>query len=647
MNKRILLVSPDSDNEALWVTGEEASADQVLNNLVPLGLATIAALTPEEHRVEIWDEVVRGRIDDETTFPHVYDLVGLTGFKAHLQRCREVAAVFRRRGIPVAIGGPGVSGSPDEYRDHFDILFIGEAEKTWPQFVKEWEFGAWKNEYRQIEKPDLADSPRPRWDSIVGDLPKYAMGGVQTTRGCPFDCEFCDVIYLFGRRARHKPIENVIEEVKALERLGVKAIFFADDEFVGDPKYTKALLRALIPVNNSFARPLRYSTQLTMNLSKDEEMLELVADANFDMVFIGIETPNKEALREAHKYQNMRSDLVADVHKILSYGISIRAGVIVGFDHDDHDIFDMQYDFIQKACIPSVAINMLKAPLGTRLWTRLRQEGRVVSLANVKGKGHPRTYTNILPKRLTRVDLLQGYRSLLERVHRWEAFSERMRGFVSLVRRQPNVREEPEPVEAARRLGERLNVGIEGDAAIRDLVEHTVREAPFMLRRVKNFIVQYVKYRGTLEKLYPQLEAQIELESRPDLAFEPDGRAVLIPPSFRRAYDQVFPEVYRRVYVNLHDKGRVAEALSNVFVDFLVRWGDDFHELAEHHRVFLREISDRTCAQFNGQPPEGFVPVEPLDIPVPNARQIRLDEDVLKCVEQEVFKLMKAGVAQA
>lgn len=646
MKRNILLVSPDSDNESLWVTGEEASCDQILNNLAPLGLATVAGLTPDEFHVDIWDEIVHGRIHSGSAFKREYDLVGLTGYRAHLPRCREVAAVFRDRGILVAIGGPGVSGSPVEYREHFDVLFIGEVEKTWPQFLKEWVAGGHKPEYRQIEKPDLADSPRPRWDSIAADLSKYAMGGVQTTRGCPFDCEFCDVIYLFGRRARHKPIEHVLEEVRALERLGVSAVFFADDEFIGDAKYTKALLRELIPLNNSFARPLTYSTQLTMNLSKDDELLGLVADANFDLVFVGIETPNKESLREAHKYQNMRSDLAADVHKILSYGIAIRAGIIVGFDHDDWDIFDMQYDFIQRAHLPSVAINMLKAPLGTRLWTRLRGEGRVVSLANIQGKGHPRTYTNILPARLTRVELLRGYRGLLERLHRWEAFSERIRGFVSVVRRRPDVREEPLSLEEARRLTFPLGGGPEGEAAIGEMLTHTARVAPFMLRRVKRLIVQYAKYRGTLARLLPQLDAQLELEMRPGLTFEPDGRAILIPAAFRQTYDRLFPEVHRRVYANLADKERVAEALTEVFVDFLVRWGDTFKELEAYHLTFLREIGDRTCAKFNGEPPETFVPVEPADGTVPDVRHLRLGDDVLKSVEQELSRFMRAATVR-
>lgn len=641
--KNILLISPDSDNEGLWVTGEEVVG--VKNNMVPLGLATVAALTPTEFHVDIWDELVHGRIDEGTKFPRDYDLVGITGYKAHLPRCREVAAVFRGRGIPVAIGGPGVSGTPDAYRGDFDILFIGEAELTWPAFLEDWLAGKEQSEYRQIDKPDLAASPMPRWDSIVDDLPRYAMGCVQTTRGCPFDCEFCDVIYLFGRRSRHKPVDRVLEEVIALEKLGMKSIFFCDDEFIGDPRYAKSLLKALIPVNNSFATPVSFSTQLTMNLSKDEELLRLAADANFNLVFIGIESPNQASLKETHKFQNVRQDLVADVHKILSYGIAIRSGIIVGFDNDDAQIFDIQFDFIQDAALTSTAINMLKAPLGTRLWSRLRQEGRVVTLAKLKDRlGHPRSYTNILPKQLSRVELMKGYKELLERVNAWSNFSDRARKFVDLVERRPQVREEPLEVDEAVRLCEKVGLSEEGRKHVVDLLAYTNARKPFLMRRVKTIIVQFAKYVKTLEVVLPQLEKQIDLESSNAFPLLPEDRPIPVPSSFRSAYGKIFPEVHRRLYVNLKESDDLPEALTEVFVDFLVRWGDEFEKLEPYHLTFLREICDRTSAKFNGDRPQDFVGRDPSDEDVvPNAARIRLGDDVLKSVEQELFKYRVAG----
>lgn len=647
MKKRILLVSPYADTEALHVTGDEEQPGLIRNGFAPLALATVAALTPDEFQVDIWDEVVHGRLDTLASLPGRYDLVGVTGYRSDLPRCFQLARLVRAHGVPVAIGGPGVSAKPDEYAEAFDIVFVGEAEETWPRFLRDWQAGSYRSEYRQIEKLDLACSPMPRWDSIKNALHHYGFGGVQTTRGCPFDCEFCDVIYLYGRRARHKPIACVLEEVRTLERLGMSNVFFSDDEFIGDRRYTKELLRALVPLNNSFAWPLTYATQLTMNLSRDEELLELMADANFGLVFVGIETPNKESLRETHKMQNIRDDLVADVHKILSYGITIRAGIIVGFDHDDAGIFDDVYEFIQAACLPSLSINMLKAPLGTRLWSRLRLEGRVLAPGNLAAKGHPRTYTNIVPKRMTRAQLIAGHGRLLEMVNSWDSFKTRLCGFVSLVTRPPRVREARLAADDVRRLASQLSVGEEGRRAIEDIVAHTTRVAPFMMRRVKRLIVQHVAYQATLARHLPQIARQVEIESGGEMPLELDTRPIPIPEAFRAVFDGLFPDVHRRTYLNLLDAKQVPAALVEIFVDFLVRWGDSFTTLEPYHRGFLNELADRTCAKFNDQPAGDFRPVDGSDVTVPNPRRDRLGDDVLRAVGQELQRFMSAREVSA
>jgi radical SAM superfamily enzyme YgiQ (UPF0313 family) len=639
MKKSILLIGPASDNEALWITGREGP--EVKNNILPLGLATIAGLTPDEFHVDIWDELVHGFIDNHTIFERDYALVGITGFKAHLPRCSQLAGIFRERSIPVAIGGPGVSATPAEYSRDFDILFVGEAERTWPQFLSDWQKGSYKSEYRQIEKIPLDESPMPKWGSIAADVPKYALGTVQTTRGCPFDCEFCDVIYLFGRHPRQKPIQNVLEEVKVLERLGVQSIFFCDDEFNSRPRYTKDLLRALIQFNNSIASPLSFSTQTGMSVSNDEELLELMAKANFEMLFIGIETPNKESLKECNKGQNIRHDLVANIHKVFKYGIAIRAGIIVGFDHDDTDIFDIQYDFIQKAFLPSVAINMLKAPSGTRLWARLRKEGRVVIIPRTvrDNLGHPRSYTSIIPKRMTRVDLMKGYRKLLERVYNWESFSERIRGFVSVATRIPKNLGTTETEDKLSDSFSTLKVGPEGSKAINDIIMYSSKEGPFLLGRVKALIVQHAKYCESINKLLPQIDRQIELESLGKLNFEPDRRQIPLSTYFRKAYKEIFFDIHRRIYLNLKDKHQVPAALVEVFIDFLVRCGEEFSRLEDYHRSFLNEICDRTCAKFNGEAPEEFVAAVTDDIAIPDVKNLRLDDDILKSVEQKLINL--------
>jgi hypothetical protein len=367
-----------------------------------------------------------------------------------------------------------------------------------------------------------------------------------------------------------------------------------------------------------------------------------MADANFHQVFIGIETPNVASLKETGKYQNLRKDLVADIHKILSHGIAVRAGIIVGFDHDKADIFDIQYDFIQKAKMPIVLLNLLNAPTGTRLWRRLRAEGRVINIADSLGKGQTRGYTNIYPKMMSRVELLTGYRDLAQKVYSWESFGERVRGFVSLVRRQPTVSERQPTQEQMSRLSSTLNTGSAGRKAIEEIAEHVQKHAPLMMKTVRELIIQHARYRQTVaERLPQQVSQQIELESSGKIDLKQDNRPVFVPAPFRAEFEHMFSDVYSRVYLNLIDKEKIPEAVTEVFVDFLVRWGESFDQLERHHMQFLQEICDRTCAMFNGQAPQDFQAITVGDTPIENARRVRLSDDILKTVDQELAKLVK------
>src|SRR5262245_21752754 len=344
--KNILLIAPNFESDFAIVREMLTPGKKVIrSSMVPLQHATLAALTPEGFHVDIWDEGCRDLITEDTKFDKKYDLVGVSGYQAHLPRAIELARIFRKRGVMVVIGGPGVSGAPEVCRGEFDVLFLGEAEHTWARFLNDWKNGIHQKEYRQVDRIDMGVSPPPRWDSIAKDITLYELGAVQTTRGCPFDCEFCDVIYLFGRKPRHKPVEHVIQEIVTLQKLGALRIFLCDDDFVGDPKYAKELLRALVPVNNAFAVPLGFTTQATIDAANDDELLELMADCNFYQLHIGIETPRAESLRDAHKLQNLRTNRVDGCKKIQSYGIAVRALMIVGFDSDDKDIFAEQRQF--------------------------------------------------------------------------------------------------------------------------------------------------------------------------------------------------------------------------------------------------------------------------------------------------------------
>lgn len=631
----ILLVNPNYRLEIRWVADEEDIG--VKADYMPLGLATVAALTLEGFHVDILDELVDGPVE-ERHFERDYDIVGVTSHSANLGRALKIGDFFRLKGCLTIVGGPGATSNPDKCRNRFDIVFIGEAELTWPRFLGEWRSGNFKTEYRQIEKPDISLSPPPKWSGLLSDIKSYSMGTVQTTRGCPNDCEFCDVVYLNGRRQRHKQVEQILEEVRSLERLGIRSVSFNDDNLTVNHRWAKELLRELIPLNNSFPEPLRFMTQLSIDVARDDELMGMLADANFYQVLIGIESPNKESLKEAGKYKNLRGDLVEEIHKVLSYGIVVRGAMIVGFDNDGPDIFDLQYDFIQNACLPSISMHMLNAPVGTRLWRRLRAEGRVIDAFRIAEKSTQRLFNNIIPKRMSRVELMKGFGDLYERLFTWDSFRERMLGFVSLVKRPPGIRQKDESLESLLGLGNRLRLDAEACGAMEEIFTATGKRAPFMLARVKELVVQFVRYRESVYDFLPGLERQIELESSGDLAIELDSRPITVPKAFRDVYASVFTEVYRRIYLSLTDKGKVPEALVEVFLEFLTR-EEGFKGLQGHHLLQLNEISDRTCARLNGADPIEPASAEASNVTVPDAMKGHLHDDVLKGVEQELFKV--------
>ncbi|MAF65073.1 MAG: hypothetical protein CMJ84_05360 [Planctomycetes bacterium] len=646
--KSILLISPNAKNESLWVTGEDSATCEVLNNFPPLGLATVAGLTPREgYRVQLWDELVHGVITPETVFEHEFDLAAVTGYAMHRKRALELCELFKERGVLTAVGGPGASGEPKAYAGTADVVFVGEVERSWPRFLEEWRAGAVEAEYHQIDKPSLEDSTPPRWESMVEQMAHYGMGAIQTTRGCPYDCEFCDVIYLFGRRQRHKPIEVVIEELREMVSFGFDWVFFCDDEFGGDPKYAKALLRRIIEVNATFEKEIRFSTQMCITAAGDAEFCELLAAANFDMVFVGIESASTSALKGANKLQNLRGDLLTSIHTLLSHGIGIRSGMIVGFDEDDTGIFDTTYEFLQKACLPSVGIYMLSAPLGTRLWMRLMHEGRVLSLAKNKDLGPARALTNIIPKGMTRMELYRGYRDLLERVYSWESFAERICGFLTLAK--DSVRHEDGVVAEtdAAALVERLGGGSDMLAATRRILTHAAESAPHMLTRARDLVVQHARFFDSIQATLPALDRNIEREEGGEMILEPFQRATPLPRDFKQGLGRILPRVHRRVFVNLDRPERAPRALTDIFVEFLLRVGEGFSGFEDHHTTLIEELCDRTCAEFNGVAAVHFEPASEADlaaaVDLPNVKRTRLVDDLFKSVFQKLSEMRQGA----
>ncbi|MBI2566573.1 MAG: B12-binding domain-containing radical SAM protein [Candidatus Schekmanbacteria bacterium] len=390
-----------------------------------LSVPTVAALTPADVEVEICDENVEA-VDFETDA----EIIGLTSFNIQSNRAFEIAAEFRKRGKLVVMGGPYATLVPQHCRDHVDVLFVGEAELTWPRFLQEYRAGTYSNLYEQVEKVDIKDTPIPRWDLMKID--RYGSVGVQTTRGCPFNCEFCDIIVMLGRKVRTKTVEQVMAELRflqpLLERAGREDIFFTDDNFIGNKKFAKELLKEIISFNNSLSRKIHFMTELTITLANDEDLLDLLVQANFTRVFVGIESPRTESLNEVAKVQNTRWDMERSIEKIQSHGIFIWAGMIVGFDHDDVHVFREMFDFIQKNKIIGSITGPLSAPINTPLWQRLREEGRLID-----DTWSDHGSTNIIPKNMTRQQLYAGYHWIMAEQYTYENYTQRLLGMIDLL----------------------------------------------------------------------------------------------------------------------------------------------------------------------------------------------------------------------
>jgi radical SAM superfamily enzyme YgiQ (UPF0313 family) len=384
-----------------------------------LSMPTVAGLTGPEHEVVLCDENV-----EEIDFDFDADIVGVTGYIVHKQRMLEILDAFRKRGRFVVAGGPYASLCPDEVAPHCDAILIDEAEEIWPEFLRDYEAGRAKTAYRAAEKPDLTKSPMPRFDLL--DVSRYHALTIQFARGCPFNCEFCDIIVMYGRRPRAKRVEQVMAEIETCRQLGGTQVFVVDDNFIGNKQQAKELLREMARWSREHDYPIDFNTEVSLNVAGDEELLELLHAANFTTIFIGIESPRRESLLETRKTQNTRLDLIESVRKIQSYGIQIQAGMIVGFDNDDSEIFAEQLRFIQDARIPVSMTGLLQALPKTPLHARVSKEGRLL----VESLGDQFLLSNILPAKMSRIELYRGYRWLLEQLYDFRNYRQRTLAFL-------------------------------------------------------------------------------------------------------------------------------------------------------------------------------------------------------------------------
>lgn len=404
--------------DTLWSFRGIKEITGVKTAFAPLGLATAVALAPSDWEVEIYDEEIQ-----DINFDTDADLIALTAFNVQTQRAYEIAEEFRRRGKHIALGGPYASLCPDNVRPYVDTVISGECEYIWPEFLNDFKKGRHRDFYRQEEKVSMADSPVPAFEKF--DVASYQSFYIQATRGCPFDCEFCDIIITDGRIPRTKSVEQVLTEIDTLRKLGVKYVQFSDANYIANTKFAKELTSELINFCKEHNYPITFACEATLNLAKKDEMLALMQEANFENIFIGIESPRSSSLIETNKRQNTHGSIIDDVHKIQSYNIVVIAGMIVGFDHDDKAIFQEQFDFLMEAGIPFTTAGVLVAIETTPLYYRLQREGRLLEY-NDRYKGHGSDDLNFLPKLMTRAEVLEGYNWLVRALYSYDNYSKRL-----------------------------------------------------------------------------------------------------------------------------------------------------------------------------------------------------------------------------
>lgn len=383
------------------------------STMITGALPALAGLVPAPHQVTIVDENIE---DIDFASMQSYDMVGVTGMTVQKKRMVEILTRLREMDVFTVVGGAYASVDEPFFDGLCDVLFTGEADTTWPEFLADFAAGRpYATFYKQAETTDLTRVPPPRYDLLKVD--RYASGSLQFSRGCPFQCEFCDIIVTFGRNPRTKHPQQLVDELEAMRKAGFFSAFIVDDNFIGNKMKAKELMRLIIPWQKQHGYPLKLSTEASVNLADDPELLELMYEANFRHVFMGIETPREASLRETKKFQNTRGDSLDEkLKRVQNAGLDIYAGFIVGFDNDDAAIFEDQYQFIQRNGIQLAMVGMLSAIPKTPLYERLKREGRLV-------EDDPNC--NIQPKQMTREELKEGYWRLVERLYTPEAFLER------------------------------------------------------------------------------------------------------------------------------------------------------------------------------------------------------------------------------
>jgi len=417
----ILLVYPETPStfwsfkDALKFVSKKAAEP-------PLGLITVAAMLPVEWKKKLIDLNVSRLTDKQIRWA---DYVFLSGMNIHINSFKEVIRRCNTLGVKVVAGGPLATTQCNDFPgvDHF---VLNEAEITLPLFLEDLKSGKLKHIYKTDEFPDITTSPVPMWELL--DMKKYASMSMQYSRGCPYDCEFCSITMLNGRRPRTKTTEQFLNELETLYNLGWREpIFIVDDNFIGNKRKLKTeVLPAVIRWSKQKKYPFKFITEASINLSDDEELMTMMVDSGFHRVFIGIETPNSESLLECGKAVNLRRNLITSIKKLQKSGLIVSAGFIVGFDNDSPEVFEEQINFIQKSGIVTAMVGLLNAPKGTKLFKRLNKENRLLN--NITGDNMDGSI-NFIPK-MNYEELMTGYTNIIKTIYSQKDYYYRLKNLL-------------------------------------------------------------------------------------------------------------------------------------------------------------------------------------------------------------------------
>jgi radical SAM superfamily enzyme YgiQ (UPF0313 family) len=385
----------------------------------PLGLLTVAAMLPEEWEQKLIDLNVAPLHDQDIAWA---DYVFISAMVVQKESAKEIIMRCQKAGVKIVAGGPMFTAEHENF-DGVDHFVLNEAEITLPRFLTDLQNGEAQHVYTTDAFPEITTTPTPRWDLV--NMKHYASMSIQYSRGCPFHCEFCDITVLYGQKPRTKRTGQILAELERLYLQGWRGnVFFVDDNFIGSKQALKQeVLPAIIAWMQSRKYPFTFSTEASINLADDDQLIRLMVQAGFDDVFVGIETPDEDSLAECAKFQNKHRDLIASVRKIQKFGLWVKGGFIVGFDHDAPSIFERQIEFIQQSGIITAMVGLLNAPRGTKLYQRIVKEDRLVQ--DFSGNNTDFS-TNFIPK-MGYDTLVAGYKKIIHGIYAPKPYYERVK----------------------------------------------------------------------------------------------------------------------------------------------------------------------------------------------------------------------------